>query len=94
MKRALATMAGAATLSLGLAAGPVAAQAGAGYAVPPWGFWGGPGVVQAGPAGSAGPSWGALLGHGPIGCYFTRVRADNRWLRAEICDWYPDFGAP
>ena len=31
-----------------------------------------------------GPSWAAtVLGHGPIGCYFTRVRADNRWLRAR-----------
>ncbi len=94
MKRALATIAGAATLALGLIAGPAAAQPDASPGVPPWGSWAGPGVVQTGAAGSAGPFWGTLLGHGPVGCYFTRVRADNRWLRAEVCDWNPGFGAP
>ena len=93
MKSAL-TAWGAAALALGLAAGPAAAQPGAGPGVPPWGQWGGPGVVSAGPAASTNPSWGTLFGHGPVGCYLTRVRSGNRWLQAEICDWNPGFGAP
>jgi len=81
----------AAALALGLAtAGPVAAQSDAvQVVVPPSGVWGGPGAGYGGPLALAGPSWVArLLGHGPIGCYYTRVRANNMWLRAQICDWY------
>ncbi len=85
---------GAAALALVLGAGPASAQ-GAWPPGPPWGVGGAPDVVvSGGPAGFAGPPWGAILGHGPIGCYFTRVRADNRWLRAQVCDWNPGYGAP
>ena len=90
MRRAVMTL-GAAALALGLAAaGPVAAQPDAvRVVVPAWAVWGGPGAGYVGPTVSFGPSWTArLLGHGPIGCYYTRVRANNTWLRAQICDWY------
>ena len=89
MGRAIMAL-GAAALMLGLAAaGPVAAQPDAVQVVPAWGAWGGPGAGYFGWTVSLGPSWVArLLGHGPVGCYFTRVRANDRWLRAQICDWY------
>ncbi len=89
MKARVATL-GAAALTVGLAAGTAAAAPGD----PPWGNWGGPGIVVGPPAAPAGSFLAVVLGHGPIGCYSTRVRADNRWLRAEICDWNPGFGAP
>jgi hypothetical protein len=45
--------------------------------------------VSSGPVVSAVPFWtGPLFPRQPIGCYFTRVRANNAWLRAEVCDWY------
>ena len=89
MRPAEATMV-AAALALGLAAaGPVAAQADAVHVVvPPYGSWGGAGGGSGGPVASGDPFWARLLGHGPIGCYDTRVRAHDAWLRARICDWY------
>jgi hypothetical protein len=81
---------GAAAFASGLAvAGPAAAQSDPHVIVPAWGAWGGPGAGNVGWTVSNGPSWLArALGHGPVGCYFTRVRANNRWLPAQICDWY------
>ena len=87
--KAVHTTWGAAALALGLLGGAAAAQP---VAVQPWGVEGGPEVVAGAPF--AGSSLGTLLGHGPIGCYFTRVRANNHWLRVQICDWSPGFGAP
>ena len=89
MKRAVVTL-GSGLLALALVGAPVGAQAdGAPVVVPAWAAWGGPGAGYVGPTVSFGPSWLArALGHGPVGCYFTRVRAPNRWLRAQICDWY------
>ena len=84
---------GRAVLSLVVAAAPAAAQ-GAGPPTPPWGAWGAPGVVASGAPAAFGPFPGAIFGRGPVGCYFTRVRFDNRWLRAQICDWYDGFGGP
>ena len=84
---------GALALALGVLAGPAAAQPLVGPAAQPWGVAAGPGVAGA-PAVAADPLLGTLLGHGPIGCYFTRVRANNEWLPAQICDWVPEFGAP
>ena len=80
-------------LSLGLAAAPAAAQ-GAGPGGPPWGAWGEPGVVVSGQPAAFGVFQGVIFGHGPVGCYFTRVRSNNRWLRAQVCDWYYGFGGP
>jgi hypothetical protein len=86
MKQAVVAL-GPCVLALALVGDPVGARADGAPAVgPAWAAWGGPGV---GPTVSFSPSWVARwLGHGPVGCYFTRVRADNRWLRAQICDWY------
>jgi len=80
-------MSGATALALGLAAGaPV--QAGGGFP-PPYGVWAGPGGIYSEPGAAASPVWtGPLFPRMPIGCYFTRVRANDAWLRAEICDWY------
>ncbi len=89
MKSAVMTLGVA--LALGLASvGLADAQPDAAQVVGPvWGAWGGPGAGDVGPTVSFGPSWVArALGHGPVGCYFTRVRANNAWLRAQICDWY------
>ncbi len=91
MRSAGAAAALAGALALGLAAaGQAAAETNSPYvAAPPFAAWGGPGAGYVGWTVSFGPSWAArVLGHGPVGCYFTRVRANNRWLRAQICDWY------
>jgi len=91
MGRAQAALVKAAALALALAAAaPAAAQSGpVQVVVPPWAAYGGPGAGNVGWTVSWGNSWAAsLLGHGPVGCYFTRVRANNRWLQAQICDWY------
>lgn len=90
--KATHTTLGAAALALGFLAGPATAQPPGGASAPPFGVPGGPEVVAGAPF--AGSFLGTLLEHGPIGCYFTRVRANNRWLRAQICDWNPGFGAP
>lgn len=89
MRRA-GILVGGAMLWLALGAAPAAAQ---GAGPPPFGVWGGPnGVVSGEPAASSGLA--AILGPGPVGCYLTRVRADNRWLKARICDWNPGYAAP
>ena len=86
MKPAVMTL-GAAGLALGLAAA-APAEAGSGLP-PPYGVWGGPAGADGRPVAWIGPSWvGRLLGHGPVCCYYTRVRVDNAWRRAQICDWY------
>jgi hypothetical protein len=36
-------------------------------------------------------TWPSLF-RPPIGCYFTRIRTNNRWVRAQICDYMaPDL---
>lgn len=83
---------GGAMLSLAFAAAPAAAQ---GSGSPPFGVWGGPSVIASGgPTAASAPGLAAILGQGPVGCYFTKVRVDNRWVRAQVCDWNPGFGAP
>ncbi len=68
------------------AAAPAQANAGS---PPPWGGGGGPVVIYGQAGGAPSPVWtGPLFPHLPIGCYFTRVRVNNAWRRAEICDWY------
>lgn len=90
MRPAFLTLAAALALGLLSAGGPAVAQSGAApVSVPAWEVWGGPGAGNVGPTLSLGPAWLAqMLGHGPVGCYDTRVRANNRWLAARICDWY------
>jgi hypothetical protein len=85
MRKIMASATAAFVLGL---AGEAAAQSPA-PADPPFGVWSAQsGVVSVGPAAWAAGGWGSLLGRGPVGCYFTRVRAQNRWLTAQVCDWY------